>query len=50
MNARAHSSYSDQIEALSGVMPALVAGIRVFLAGASASEARMTGTSPAMTA
>ena len=34
-------------EALSAVMPALVAGIHVFLRGASESKAWMAGTSPA---
>jgi hypothetical protein len=34
---------------LSTVVPALVAGIRVFLAAASASKTWMAGTSPAMT-
>jgi hypothetical protein len=37
---------SDQ---LSTVMPALVAGIHIFLARSSASKAWMAGTSPAMT-
>jgi hypothetical protein len=35
---------------LSIVMPALVAGIHVFLAAAQRSKAWMAGTSPAMTA
>jgi hypothetical protein len=41
--------HSDEINHLSRVMPALVAGIHVFLGGCSEGKAWMVGTSPAMT-